>query len=276
MDANRSCRCLHPAAAQARPRAGRYLIQAGLTWRFPLHGRRRPTHIFIALECVALAAAAVVAVLSEPGRELGHRPVRRPAGLLDRQRPLRGHDVGREDLRQLPVAGARDGLPGRCARVPDRRRHDRRRLAAVARLARPALLNNLVAYAWFPLIGGIVFTEVSQRANLARARRLLLPADLRRLRARAGDELPDHRGSTSGTRRAPAIRELVRKLVVPVLSSEVFAALLAVGVTLPLHPRRPRVDRARSASSCSRSSGCSASCCSPSSARRSWRSAGTS
>jgi putative nucleotidyltransferase with HDIG domain len=92
------------------------------------------------------------------------------------------------------------------------------------------LLNNLVAYAWFPLMGGIVFTEVSQQATLSERdgffylltfvvfvlalamNFLIIALNIR------------HREGTS-------IRELVRKLVIPVLSSEVFAALLAVGVT---------------------------------------------
>jgi putative nucleotidyltransferase with HDIG domain len=92
------------------------------------------------------------------------------------------------------------------------------------------LLNNLVAYAWFPLMGGIVFTEVSQWANmserdgffylltfvvfvLALAMNFLIIAL----------NIRHHEGTS--------IRALVRKLVIPVLSSEVFAALLAVGVT---------------------------------------------
>ena len=108
---------------------------------------------------------------------------------------------------------------------------------------RIALLNNLVAYAWFPLVGGLVFTEVSpgwlnlgERDGffylltfvvfvLALALNFLIIA----LQIRYEE----------GT----AILELVRKLVVPVMSSEVFAALLAVGVTYLYIARRARGDR---------------------------------
>ena len=55
-----------------------------------------------------------------------------------------------QDLGQLPRAGAGDGVPRRDARGRDRRGDDCRRLAALARDRRD-FLNNLVAYAWFPL-----------------------------------------------------------------------------------------------------------------------------
>jgi len=92
-----------------------------------------------------------------------------------------------------------------------------------------ALLNNVVAYAWFPLVGGLVFTEVSTWANLdsndgffyllvfavfvlALALNFLIIAVRKKYEE------------------GPTLRSLVRKLVIPVLSSELFAALLAVGV----------------------------------------------
>ena len=65
------------------------------------------------------------------------------------------------------------------------------------------------------------------------------------------------------------LRELVRKLVIPVLSSEVFAACWRSAS--PTSTSTSASPRSRcSASCCSPSSTCSASCCSPSSARRSW------
>ena len=91
------------------------------------------------------------------------------------------------------------------------------------------LLNNLVAYAWFPLLGGIVFTEVSDRANLTESdgffylltfvvfvlalavNFLIIAVNIRHGRARASASW-----SASWSSRC--------------CSSEVFAALLAVGV----------------------------------------------
>jgi putative nucleotidyltransferase with HDIG domain len=92
-----------------------------------------------------------------------------------------------------------------------------------------AFVNNLVAYAWFPLVGGLVFTEVSSRAGLdaqdgffyllvfgvfvlALALNFLIIA------------------FQTMYEESTTIIALVRKLVIPVLSSELFAALLAVGV----------------------------------------------
>ena len=92
------------------------------------------------------------------------------------------------------------------------------------------LLDNVVAYAWFPLIGGLAFTAVSDALNLneqdgmfylltfaifvfALALNFLIIASQIRYKEGTG------------------ILELVRKLVIPVMSSELFAALLAVGIT---------------------------------------------
>jgi putative nucleotidyltransferase with HDIG domain len=96
--------------------------------------------------------------------------------------------------------------------------------------SRMALLNNLVAYAWFPLAGGLFFTEVAQGAGLGRDDGFfyvltfivfVLALALNFLIIAAQIHYAEGTG----------LRELVRKLVVPVLSSEMFAALLAVGIT---------------------------------------------
>ena len=56
------------------------------------------------------------------------------------------------------------------------------------------LLINLVTYAWFPLIAGIVFHVVSDAGGIEHRQPRLLPADHRRLRPRARDRLrPDRR-----------------------------------------------------------------------------------
>jgi putative nucleotidyltransferase with HDIG domain len=96
--------------------------------------------------------------------------------------------------------------------------------------SRMALLNNLVAYAWFPLLGGIVFTWVSSAADLSERDGFFyvltfvvfvfaLALNFLIIAAQIWFE--------EGT----GLKELVKKLVIPVMSSEVFAALLAVGVT---------------------------------------------
>ncbi len=96
--------------------------------------------------------------------------------------------------------------------------------------SRLALLNNLVAYAWFPLLGGLVFTAGSNWANLGERDGefylltfvvFVLALALNFLIIAAQIRYEEGTG----------LRELVRKLVLPVMSSEVFAALLAVGVT---------------------------------------------
>jgi putative nucleotidyltransferase with HDIG domain len=92
------------------------------------------------------------------------------------------------------------------------------------------LLNNLVAYAWFPLIGGLVFTEVSQAMSLRESDGMFYVLTfLVFVLALALNFLiiAFHIWYEEGT----GIVALVRTLVIPVMSSEVFAALLAVGVT---------------------------------------------
>ena len=42
------------------------------------------------------------------------------------------------------------------------------------------LLNNLVAYAWFPLVGGLAFAAARDATGLDARRRALLPAGVRR------------------------------------------------------------------------------------------------
>ena len=62
------------------------------------------------------------------------------------------------------------------------------------RYARHHLLINLVTYAWFPLIAGIVFHAVADADGIEHRQPRLLPARLRRLRPRARDRLrPDRR-----------------------------------------------------------------------------------
>ena len=50
------------------------------------------------------------------------------------------------------------------------------------RYSRQDLLINLVTYAWFPLIAGIVFHAVADANGIELRRPRLLPADHRRLR----------------------------------------------------------------------------------------------
>ena len=68
----------------------------------------------------------------------------------------------------------------------------------------------------------------------------------------------------------------VRTALIPLLPSELAAALMAVGGRLPLRPGRARRESRSSASSSSPSSTCSAPCSSPSSGPRSWSCAASS
>jgi len=202
---------------------------AGLPWRFPLHGRRRPSPIFIALELGLLAGAGVVAVLTAPEADwdiallaslLVFSIVSDISAATTSAAKISGSFLSLV-LAMVFLGGAPASLIGVATiSVGWLRWHD----------SRVALLNNLVAYAWFPLIGGLVFTEVSQAMDLGQrdgffylltfvvfVLALALNFLIIALQIRYEE----------GT----GILELARKLVVPVMSSEVFAALLAVGVT---------------------------------------------
>ena len=176
-----------------RTNAGRYVFQAGQTWRFPLHGRRRPTIIFITLECVALAAAAVVAVLasSDANWDIALFTVLLAFSIAS--------DLFAATTSAAKISGSflslvlamvfLGGTPA-C-------------LIGVATIivgwlrwrdSWSGLLNNLVAYAWFPLMGGIVFTEVSQQANLSERDGFFYLLTFVVFVLALAIELPDHRG----------------------------------------------------------------------------------
>jgi putative nucleotidyltransferase with HDIG domain len=92
------------------------------------------------------------------------------------------------------------------------------------------LLDNVVAYAWFPLIGGLVFTEVADWLNLSKSDGMFyLLTFLIFVFALALNFLII--AAQIRYKEGTGLIELVRKLVIPVMSSELFAALLAVGVT---------------------------------------------
>jgi putative nucleotidyltransferase with HDIG domain len=92
------------------------------------------------------------------------------------------------------------------------------------------LLDNVVAYAWFPLIGGLVFTEVADALNLSKSDGMFyLLTFLIFVFALALNFLII--AAQIRYKEGTGLIELVRKLVIPVMSSELFAALLAVGVT---------------------------------------------
>jgi putative nucleotidyltransferase with HDIG domain len=91
------------------------------------------------------------------------------------------------------------------------------------------LVNNLFAYAWFPLIGGMAFHAATQTADV-RAEDgffyLLVFAVFVVALASNFLIIAAHRSYLDRA----SIGEQFRKLVVPVLSSELAAALLAVGI----------------------------------------------
>ena len=202
---------------------------AGLPWRFTLHGPRRPSPTFIAFEVAALAGAVVVALLTGSGADwdialfsllLIFSIVSDLSAASTSAVKISGSFLSLV-LAMVFLGGAPASLIG---------------VATIGvgwlrwRDEPEPLLNNLVAYAWFPLIGGLVFTEVSQAMSLGErdgffylltfvvfVLALALNFMIIALRIRY----------IEGT----GLIQLVRKLVVPVLSSEVFAALLAVGVS---------------------------------------------
>ena len=94
----------------------------------------RPTRFAIGAQCRRPCRGRRPGGLAGAGSRLGPGAVRDPARLLGLQRPDRDlHHLEGEDLRQLPRPGPGDGLPRRYPGGGDRRRHDPRRLAALAR-----------------------------------------------------------------------------------------------------------------------------------------------
>lgn len=91
------------------------------------------------------------------------------------------------------------------------------------------LLNNLVAYAWFPLVGGLVFQAVSEGAALDGSDGffyLLVFGVFLLALAINFLVIAVHRCYLEQS----SMADKVRKLVIPVLPSELSAALLAVGI----------------------------------------------
>jgi putative nucleotidyltransferase with HDIG domain len=95
----------------------------------------------------------------------------------------------------------------------------------------PDLVNNLLAYAWFPLVGGLAFHGVVDAAGLDDTDGffyLLVFAVFLLALAINFFTIAGHRWYLY----RESIPDQFRKLVVPVLSSELAAALLAVGIAL--------------------------------------------
>jgi putative nucleotidyltransferase with HDIG domain len=91
------------------------------------------------------------------------------------------------------------------------------------------LVNNLLAYAWFPLIGGMAFHAAAQAADLGQGDGffyLLVLGTFVLALAVNFLIIAGHRCYLDRT----SLTHQFRKLVVPVLSSELAAALLAVGI----------------------------------------------
>ena len=155
--------------------------------------KTRPTRTAIAVMVGALLLTVAVGIWRAPECDWDLGLLRGPARLLDLQRPDRGvHRVEGEDLRQLPGAGGRDGLPRRHPGGADRRRHDPHRLAALARrVALPAQqrphLRLLPAGRRHRLPRG------SRRGRPDARGPVVLPLRLRALPARPGDQLRDDR-----------------------------------------------------------------------------------
>ena len=104
------------------------------------------------------------------------------------------------------------------------------------------LLDNVLTYALFPLIGGIVFHEGVVALGLTTADPWLLPLRLRPLPARPGDQLRDDR-QLRLLRRALLLLDQAARSLPPVLPSEFASAMLAVARRLHLRRDRDRLDR---------------------------------
>jgi putative nucleotidyltransferase with HDIG domain len=96
------------------------------------------------------------------------------------------------------------------------------------------LLNNLVAYAWFPLIGGLVFIEASNRLGLGSQDGPFYLLVLGVFVLALALNFLIIAVYTCAVERT-TLRALVRQLVLPVLSSEVAAATMAVGIAYLYH-----------------------------------------
>ena len=91
------------------------------------------------------------------------------------------------------------------------------------------LLNNVVAYAWFPLIGGLAFNEVADRFGLGPSDGSFYLLVLGVFVLALAINFLIIALYTCAVERT-TLRTLVRQLVFPVLSSEVAAATMAVGI----------------------------------------------
>ncbi len=92
------------------------------------------------------------------------------------------------------------------------------------------LLNNLVAYAWFPLLGGLAFDGARHALGVSREDGgfyLLVFATFMFALALNFLIIAAHRVYIE---KGISMMDMVRKLVIPVLPSELAAALLAVGI----------------------------------------------
>jgi putative nucleotidyltransferase with HDIG domain len=91
------------------------------------------------------------------------------------------------------------------------------------------LLNNVVAYAWFPLLGGLAFDAASDSLGGGRHDWFYLLVFCTFMLALALNFaiIAAHRVHLE---KGVSMLDLVRKLVIPVLPSELAAALLAVGI----------------------------------------------
>jgi putative nucleotidyltransferase with HDIG domain len=96
------------------------------------------------------------------------------------------------------------------------------------------LLNNLVAYAWFPLIGGLVFGEAAGALELGPADGSFYLLVLGVFVLALAVNFMIIALHTCAVERT-TLRTLVRQLVVPVVSSEVAAATMAVGIAYLYH-----------------------------------------
>jgi putative nucleotidyltransferase with HDIG domain len=96
------------------------------------------------------------------------------------------------------------------------------------------LLNNLVAYAWFPLIGGLVFSEAAGALGLGPADGSFYLLVLGVFVLALALNFLIIALYTCAVERT-TLRTLVRQLVLPVVSSEVAAATMAVGIAYLYH-----------------------------------------
>ena len=130
------------------------------------------------------------------------------------------------------------------------------------------LLNNLLTYATFPLVGGLAFLEVTGQAGIDAGEPIFYVLVFALFQIVLAINFAMTAGYGAYLERVRFSEKL--KVLPPVLPSEFASAMMAIARRLHLPRDRDRGDRPLRRRPRSPSSTCSGSCCSPSSGPRSW------